>query len=440
MARENQEGASILKDAARAAYLPGVDFTGTYFYNQRIINLLGEDAKLPTMSFDPATMSYQYNLVKGPDGLPVKNPETGGYIPSEVAVIPKEAMSYDIHNVFAGAFTLTQPVYMGGQIRALNKIAGYGEKFAEAKSNNVAQEIIYTVDEAYWTVISLKEKKKLAESFVSLTDSLCQNVKLMLEEGVATKSDLLSVEVRANEAGIALSKVSNGLVLSRMALAQICGLPPSTQMELTDETDDWTTTRSVSEPSSVNLQDVFSRRQDLEMVRQSINILKSREQLSLSELLPKIAVVGAYSFSNPNVIDGFKRKFGGGFSVGAMLQVPIWHWGGDYKKYKAAKSGTAAQRMLLEDLEEKVQLQVSQAQFSLDEAQKTYKTTCLNMTKADENLYQAQLGFKEGVLTTTDVLAAQTAWLAANSEKIDAEIGLRLAETYLSKVLGNLPY
>ncbi|MCH5238522.1 MAG: TolC family protein, partial [Muribaculaceae bacterium] len=82
MARENQEGASILKDAARAAYLPGVDFTGTYFYNQRIINLLGEDAKLPTMSFDPATMSYQYNLVKGPDGLPVKNPETGGYIPS----------------------------------------------------------------------------------------------------------------------------------------------------------------------------------------------------------------------------------------------------------------------------------------------------------------------------------------------------------------------
>ena len=437
MAQENQKGASTLKEAARAAYLPGIDFTGTYFYNQRIINLLGEDAKLPTMSFDPTTGSYQYNLVKGADGKPVTNPETGGYIPSEIAVIPKEAMSFDIHNVFAGAFTLTQPVYMGGQIRALNQIAGFGEKIAAAMSNNVAQEIVYSVDEAYWTVISLKEKKSLAESFVSLTDSLCRNVRLMLDEGVATKSDLLSVEVRANEANIALTKVSNGLVLSRMALAQICGLSPSTQLELEDESLRY---HHYEYSRLYSLEDVYSRRQDLEIVRQSINLLKSRENLSLSEMLPKIAVVGAYSFSNPNVIDGFKKRFGGGFSVGAMLQVPIWHWGGDYKRYKAAKSNTTAQKLLLEDLEEKVQLQVSQAQFSLDEAEKTYKMASLNLKKADENLRQAQLGFQEGVLTTSDVLAAQTAWLGANSEKIDAEIGVQMAHTYLSKVLGSLPY
>lgn len=438
MAREQVTGASTLKEAAKAAYLPGIDFTGTYFYNQRIINLLGEDAKLPTMSFDPSTMSYQYNLVKGPDGKPVTNPETGGYIPSEVAVIPKEALSYDIHNVFAGAFTLTQPVYMGGQIRALNKIAGYGEKLAQATGNKITQEIIYSVDEAYWTVVSLKEKKLLAESFVSLTDSLCNNVRIMLEEGVATKSDLLSVEVRVNEANIALAKVTNGLTLSRMALAQICGLSPDTQLELTDESLSYSDLEKA--PVNTDMADVYSRRQDLEIVRQSINLLKSRENLSLSEMLPKIAVIGAYSFSNPNVNDGFEKRFGGGFSVGATLQIPIWHWGGDYKRYKAAKSNTAAQRMLLEDLEEKVQLQVSQARFSLDEADKTYKMASLNLTKADENLRQAQLGFREGVLTTSDVLAAQTAWLAANSEKIDAEIGVRLAHTYLSKVLGTLPY
>ena len=438
MTQENLKGASSLKEAAHAAYLPGIDFTGTYFYNQRIINLLGEDAKLPTMKFDPTTGSYQYNLVTGPDGKPVTNPETGGYIPAEIAVIPKEAMSFDIHNVFAGAFTLTQPVYMGGQIRALNQIAGFGEKIASAMSNNVAQEIIYSVDEAYWTVVSLKEKKRLAESFVALTDSLCYNVRTMLEEGVATKSDLLSVEVRNNEANIALLKVSNGLVLSRMALAQICGLSPYAQMQLSDEEISFSDLQFHS--SDTNLEEVYARRQDLEIVRQTINLLKGREALSLSAMLPKLAVIGAYSFSNPNVIDGFKKRFGGGFSVGAMLEVPIWHWGGDYKKYKAAKSNTAAQRLLLEDLEEKVQLQVSQARFSLDEAEKTYKMASLNLQKADENLRQAELAFHEGVLTTSDVLAAQTAWLSANSEKIDAEIGIRLANTYLSKVLGNLPY
>lgn len=438
VAEENLKGAENLKKSAQAAYLPGIDFTGTYMYNQRIINLLGEDAKLPTMSFDPTTQSYQYNLVKGPDGVPVKNPATGSYIPSEVAVIPKEAMSYDIHNVFAGAFTLTQPVFMGGQIRALNEIAGYGKNIAAAMRNNLAQDIVYAVDEAYWTVVSLREKKLLAESYVNLVDTLLYNVNAMVEEGVATKSDLLTVEVKLNEANIALVKVNNGLTLSRMALAQLCGLPLNQQMELEDEHPG--TGGYVYLENEPDMQTVYEKRQDLEIVRQSINLLKGKEKLSLSEMLPKIAVIGAYSFSNPNVIDGFEKKFGGGFSVGAALTIPIWHWGGNYNRYKAAKSNTKAQRLLLEDLEEKVQLQVNQANFKFEEAGKTYEMTVVNLKKADENLRQAQLGFREGVLTTNDVIMAQTAWLAANSEKIDAEIGIRLCHTYLSKVLGNLNY
>ena len=228
MAEENMRGAEYYKKAAQSAYLPGIDFTGTYMYNQNKINLLGEDAKLPTMSFDPATQSYNYNILKDPTGVPIKDPATGSYIPTEVAVIPKEAMSYDIHNVFAGAITLTQPVFMGGQIKALNDIAGYGEQLAKAMRNNISQDVVFAVDEAYWMVVSLKEKKTLAENFVNLVDTLRYNVQAMLDEGVATRSDLLTVEVKLNEARIALTKVDNGLTLSRMALAQICGLPVHT--------------------------------------------------------------------------------------------------------------------------------------------------------------------------------------------------------------------
>nr|QIM10865.1 alkaline protease [uncultured Muribaculaceae bacterium] len=437
MAEENLKGAGYYKDAARAAYLPGVDFTGTYMYNQHEIRLLGEDAKLPTMTFDPATQSFNYNILKGPDGQPIKDPSTGSYIPTEVAVIPKEAMSYDVHNVFAGALTLTQPVYMGGQIKALNEIAGYGELLAKAARNTLTQEVVYAVDEAYWLVVSLKEKKLLAESFVNLVDTLRYDVQAMLDAGVATRSDVLTVEVKLNEAKIALTKVNNGLTLSRMALAQLCGLPVNTKMQLEDE--ELKSVASAQAPTA-DINDVYTRRQDLEVIRQGINMLKGREKLTLGEMLPKIAIVGAYSFSNPNVINGFEKRFGGGFSIGAMVTVPIWHWGGDYKRYKAAKAQTTAQQLLLEDTEEKVNLQVSQAHFSFDEARKTYDMTVVNLDKADENLRQAELGFKEGVLTTNDVIGAQTAWLQANSEKIDAEIGIRLCQTYLRKVLGDLNY
>lgn len=431
-------GAGFTRQAAHAAYLPGLDFTGTYFYNQRKIELLAEDAKLPTMSFDPATGKFNYNILTGPDGTPIKDPASGSYIPTEVAVIPKEAMEFDTHNVFAGAFTLTQPIYMGGQIRALNEIARYGEEFAKTSRKVAEQEVVYSVDEAYWLVVSLKEKEKLALSFEGLVDSLRNSVNSLLANGMATKSDLLTVEVKLNEAKIAVTKVTNGLSLARMALAQLCGVPINEPMLLADEVELGEASRPVA--LSYNMADVYSRRQDLELLRTSILMLQGKEKLTLSAMLPKVVAVGTYSFSNPNVIHGFDKRFGGGFSIGAALTIPLWHWGGNYNQYRAAKSATLSQKLLLEDAEEKVELQVNQALFKYQEAYKTLDMTISNLDKANENLRQAQLGYKEGVLTIDDVTAAQTAWLQAQSEKLDAEIGIRLCNVYLAKVLGLMEY
>ncbi|MDE5653860.1 MAG: TolC family protein [Muribaculaceae bacterium] len=436
MADEAVKGAGYERKSAFAAYLPGIDFTGGYTYNQRQIALLGEDAKLPTMSFDPATQTFKYNILTTPDGTPVTDPSTGGYIPTEVALIPKEAMTFDVHNVFAGAFTLTQPIFMGGMIKAMNDITKYAENIAVATKNAAVQDVILGVDQAYWGVVSLGEKKRLAESFVNLVDSLRFNVNAMLEQGIATRSDLLTVDVKLNEAKVMLTKVDNGLTLSRMALAQICGLPVDSRLQLADEGGaDIATTVA---PHSYNMEDVYARRNDLEVVRQSINMLGSREKLAMGAMLPKVAAFGMYGFSNPNVINGFEKKFGGGFSVGATITIPLWHWGQHYNHYRATKATTNAQRLMLEDLEEKINLQVSQATFSFNEALKTYNTACSNMQSAEENLRSAQLAYREGLMTTDDVIAAQTAWLAANSEKIDAQIAIRLCDVYLSKVLGTL--
>ncbi len=80
-------GALWLRDrkAAKALYLPQYRFCRNVFSaNQRTINLLGEDAKLPTMSFDPSTQSFKYNILDNPGRNAQKDPSTGGYIPTEV--------------------------------------------------------------------------------------------------------------------------------------------------------------------------------------------------------------------------------------------------------------------------------------------------------------------------------------------------------------------
>jgi len=442
MSRARIDKARYQNKEAFAAYLPGIDFAGGYMYNQRELSIFNSDQLLPTKSFDLATQSYQFNLVKNPlTGEPIKGPD-GQYVPETVALIPKDAMTYDIHNVFFGAVTLTQPIYMGGKIVAMNKITKAAENAARALHNLEAENVIYAVDAAYWQVVSLKAKQKLAESFVGLLDSLSTNVHRMFDEGVATRSDVLSVDVKLNAAEVDLTKVRNGLVLSRMALAQVCGLPVDSMFTLVDEDKPETSVPglvpTVADSSAPDMQEVYNSRSDLRALTAAADVARQQKRVALSSMLPNVALVGSYSFSNPNLFNGFEKRFKGAFSVGAMITIPIWHWGGNYYKYRAAEADEVVSKLKIEDAREKIALQVNQASFKTQEAYKTYAMTMENLRKADENLRSAELAFREGVATTDNVMAAQTAWLKAHSEQVDAMIDVRLCQTYLSKAMGTL--
>lgn len=429
--------AGYQKEEAFAAYLPSIDFAGGYTYNQKNLSVFDSDQLLPTKSFNLKTGKYDFNLVTNPmTGEPIKGPD-GQYVPETVALIPKEAMEFDIHNVFFGAVTLTQPIYMGGKIVAMNKITHDAEILARSLHEAEAENVIYAVDAAYWQVVSLKAKHELAVSYVNVLDSLSHNVHLMFDQGVATRSDILTVDVKLNAAKVDLLKVENGLTLSRMALAQVCGLPVDTTFPLADEGIE-APVLSGEVANSYDMEEVYARRPDLEALRMGVQIAGHQKQVALSSMLPNVALVGSYSFSNPNMFNGFSKKFNGAFSVGAMVTIPIWHWGGNYNKYRAAKVDEEIMQLKLADAREMIDLQVRQASYKTTEAYKTYTTATSNLASANENLRSANLAFREGMATTDNVLEAQTAWLKAHSEQIDAMIDVHLCNVYLSKCLGTL--
>ena len=440
IAREQMQKAKYQKKEAFAAYLPALDLKAGYAYNSRKIALIGEDAMLPTKSFNLEKQAYEYNLVINPlTGKPLTTPD-GTPIPSTVAIIPKESMTYDIHNVFFGAITLTQPVFMGGKIVAMNRLTGFAEELAATLYNREAENIVYAVDGSYWQVVSLARKEVLAKSYVALLDTLRSNVVAMIGQGVATESDLLQVDVKLNSARVDLVKVTDGLALSRMALNQLTGMPIDTPVKLADENPEVYTfsATQTNGPASANLQDVYDRRADVRALELGVKIRNQQAIVARAEMMPNLAVIGAFEMSNPNMFNGFEKKFAGAFSVGALLSVPLWHWGGNYNKYRAARTDETIARLELEDAKEKIALQVSQAQFRLDESAKTLSMTQTNIANADENVRRATVGYKEGVMTLTNVMEAQTGWLKARSENIDAEIDQRLCRVYLDKVLGIL--
>ena len=167
-------------------------------------------------------------------------------------------------------------------------------------------------------------------------------------------------------------------------------------------------------------------------------IYKQKVNVTRSEFLPSVALIGNYMATNPSVFNSFENKFKGMWNVGVMVSIPVWHWGEGIYKVKAAKSEARISRYQLDDAKEKIELQVSQSVFKVNEAAKKLIMAEKNLEKADENLRYATLGFEEGVIPASNVLEAHTAWLSAQSEKIDAQIDVKLTEIYLKKATGSL--
>lgn len=446
IAQEKINAAHYNKKAAFTNYLPKFDIMATYMRTQKEISLLSDEQKNSISNIGTATgaqlqQQFQQIAAANPMLIPLLEP-LQGMIPGLTAGLNGvgqgivDAFHTDTRNMFAGAATLTQPLFMGGKIIAYNKITKYAEQLAQMQHATGMEDLILNTDKAYWQVVSLVNKKKLAESYLKLLETLDSDIDKMIAEGVATKADGLSVKVKRNEAEVTLMKVENGLSLSKMVLCQICGLPLDTEISLADEDMENLTLPNLYTESNVNT--ALANRHELKSLELASQIYRQKVNVVRSEFLPSLALTANYAVTNPSLVNGFENKFRGFWAAGVVLKIPVFHWGEGIYKVRAAKAEANIARYQLEDVKEKVELQVTQSSYKVNEATKQLHMAEQNMDKAEENLRFATLGFKEGVIPTSNVLEAQTAWLSAQSGKIDAQIDMKMSELYLQKSMGTL--
>ena len=444
ISRVKQEIAANVRKSARTKYLPHISALGGYEYTSKEVSILNDDQKEALNSLGSNLKNGIVSSV-GPYAqiLPAALQQRLGTDLTNLASFLDlsgqnimNAFRTDTRNLWAGAILLTQPVFMGGAIVAMNKLADAGEELAANSAEAKRQATLYHIDQAYWQVVSLRHKQKLAQGYLDLVKKLDGDVQKMIKEGVATRSDGLSVSVKVNEAEMAMLKVSDGLTLSKMLLCQLCGIPVDEQIVLAEEETDNLETVEVT--PQADFQQAVENRPELKMLQNMVDMGKQTTNILKAGNLPQVLLTGGYMVSNPNVFNGFEKKFAGVWNVGVLVRVPIWNWGDVAYKVRAAKGATTIATLQKEEAREKIELQVNQSAFQVSEANKKLEMAKASIERANENLRTANLGFSEGVISSTTVMEAQTAWVQAQSQKIDAEIDVKLSQVNLQKALGTL--
>ena len=481
-ARIDVQMAGYDRKIALANYFPNVSATGAYLYNNRDIALVSDSqsellrnagtlmqnqlnagaanaiGQLSTQMNGAMTQlmtAIQTNPALAADYMSspmwqtvlqmiqgVDPQSLAGFIPNiadpvnAIGADIDAALHPDLHNVWAGAVTVEQPVFVGGKIIYSNQMAKLSEELAQAKYDGAYADVIVDVDQAYWQIVSIAAKNQLAQSYAELLHKLEQDVTVSIAAGVMTESDALQVKVKANEADMMLAKSTNGLILAKMLLCKRIGLPLDSVIALADEGLDIVPAPVLQ--AEKPLEEIYADRPETRSLTLAGEIYDRKAKIARADLMPQVALVGAYTMTNPNAFNGIQNSWNGGMlSAGVMVKVPIFHGMESLNKYRKAEAERQVYASKLDDARELISLQVTQQRNLCDEAARKYLMAESNLSSAEENLRNATLGYEAGVIPTNTVLAAQTAWLSAHSEYLDAGIEWQMATSLLQKVEGN---
>ena len=446
---ETMLAAKYNRQAALASMFPRITANGSYMWNSRDAHMLANSTSLPfgtatvnpdgTASFewsDASTLGKIEAAAKGTvfeDAVKDISNKAGQKIADAYQVL-YDKLTFDLTHVVVAHVGITQPIYVGGRLIQLYKIAKATETMANIEADAKHDATIYAVDEAYWRVVSVSKKKALANQYYQLLVQLEQDVQEALNEGLLTQSDLLKVTTKRGEAEVKKLQAENGLTLSNMALAQVCGLPLSTTFSL-DESGLSETTLT----TDINVEAAVAGRTELQLLEQAEKIARSNAKLASAGLQPNIVASAGYMYTNPNVDNGFSSKWDGKgfFSAGVVVNVPIVH-ADDILRYKAAKHAANAVALKTDETRELLTLQTTQANQKLMEAQQKIALARLTENNAAEVLRMAQESYDAGMITASELMQAQTAWLAAATDLVDAEAEAKTTETLLRKYLQQL--
>ena len=451
MRTEALEAARLNQQAALAAMFPKITANASYMWNSKSPVLLANEMQFDfgtarvgadgMGSFEWSETSYINRLDHDTRTIPdvnerVKTISTeGGQMIADVYQKLYRALNPDMTHVVIGQVGITQPLYVGGRLAAMYDMASTAKDIAEIEADGKQQELIVAVDEAYWRVVSVEHKKQLAEQYYNLLLTLENNVQELTTEGIATQSDLLKVKAKRGEAEVNKLKAENGLILSKMALCQIIGLPLHADFMLVDNGLD-----EVQLHDTLSITDeMINARKEVQLLDQAEKMAKANVKIMAAGLQPNIVAQANYIYSNPSVENGFSNQWKGTgfFSAGVVVNIPIVH-ADDILRLKAAKHEANIVSLKRDEAKELLTLQVTQANQKVLEAQQKVAMTQMQVKNAEEVLRFAEEAFRAGMATASDLMQAQTAWLAACTDKVDAEIEAQVAETQYKRYTNTL--
>lgn len=351
-------------------------------------------------------------------------------------------MDLRMRGTYMAGITLTQPLYAGGKIMTGKKLSKLGESIAAEQKRMTMMDVLVEADNAYWTLIAVRQKVKMLDSYKEQMDALYSQVETAVRAGLSTENELLRIEASRSDVLYQVQKARNGEDLCRMSLCRITGIDSGTELELTD------TTMHVNEPGL--LTGDINGRPEFNLLKHQMDVTQKQIQMSRADMLPTVGLVAGYTYYGNiklnSMVDAgngslvpYSQEFRDGLgAVMLSVKIPIFEWGANMNKVKKAKFDFRNAELELSKNSRLMNLEIQSAIKNIYDSYQLVKTAETGLKQAEENLRVTSNKYNVSMALLTDLLDAQSQWKQAKSNLIEAQTQYKIYETEYLRATGRL--
>lgn len=323
---------------------------------------------------------------------------------------------------------LTQIIY-NSQLDYGLAVLDINKKIVDLQYKLTQDEIKYQIASAYFNLQALNKQKSFIDSNIQNLDKLISNMNAMVKQGLLTPLEIDKLTLNKLSLENAIQNINSTKQQIEDALCILTGIPVQNRISiLSDEL--------IEKTILVDTTTIY---------RPQLDLLEAQKQMNLEEnkgnkmaYLPNLSFYAAYNYTyNLKPEDNFRTGIESAF-VGLRLDWTLFD--GLEKHYKQKMNVINREKLENQEAYLKQQLEQStlNARREIDNQSNALRLNKNQLELAQKVFRQTENLFKQGTISTNDLIQADNGVQQAQSNLINTYIKLRQAEIQYLKSIGNI--
>jgi outer membrane protein len=342
-----------------------------------------------------------------------------------------------IVNQYTARATVAAPLFTGFRLENAEKAAGSLGKAAASDRAATESDVIRAVEQAYWSLHGARTAESTMRESVKLVEVLVNDGIRMRDAGVATKNDVLKLQLRLSEVRLAMIQAQHRARVAEALLANVLSVPAGTSVELTDALP----AVAVTVPDAASLEaNALAKRPELTALKGRMDASERAVEIERGARYPSVQAVANYTVANPNLrYQPAETKWNDTWDVGLVMSWTAWD--GNTRKHRTSRARAEFRRLKEMDrrMRNAISLEVMRQRLAVVESARRIAVAGEAVSQAGEHFRITNASFKAGASTSTEVLDAETALKTARMNLILARVDQQIARAGLRRAVGDTP-